>query len=347
MQFIIRILFSGMMVFVPNDSGTQMDVVLLNVPHGQSISDGTGLPHHKPLILVRGGGCTGTCPTQDAEIAAYVFGDKPTAVAKDSLAAAVSGGGAWVMAGADYTLRKAAGAGDLPALDFIEGVRTSIIPTTSDEREDFSWLAKLSEICPTCGFNEEVLGANPPAGLVAARFRLNSGNVFTYSVARIGPNVKPVHFKRLDGTGATSSYSRAIATFIGTDITVTGNSIDLIETNFNGTAGRTMTLTPDSNGKIEIAVLNLPPLVPATASDASGVGKHFERYYEVADTIPAAAARLVPHPGPAPDAPSYDTNVSWSSVHPQSELWSDLLNAIRLNPSRSTYDISLCPPTRP
>jgi hypothetical protein len=345
-EFIVRILFSGMMVFIPNSSGTQVDVVLLNIPHGQAISDGTGLPHHKPLILTQGGSCTGTCPAQDAEIAAYVFADQSTSIAKDSLAAAVTGGGAWVMSGADYTLRKASGAPDLPALTFTEGVRTSIIPTTSAEREDYTWLAKLSEICPTCGLDEDVLGAEPPAGLVAARFRLNTGNVFTYSVARIGTNVTPVHFKRLDGTGSTSSYSQAIATFIGADIEVSGESIDLVETDFDGSAGRTMTLTPDSNGKVEIAVLNLPPLVPALPEDTPGVGKHFERYYDVTQTPPSAAARLVPQPGAAPGAPSY-SQVTWTSVHPQSALWSDLLNAIRLNPARSSYDISLCPPTRP
>ena len=344
MEFIVRILFSGMMAFIPNSNGTQLDVVLLKVDHSHSVSDGTGLPQHKPLILTRAGSCTGTCPTQDAAIASYVFGDKSTSVANDSLASAVSGGGAWVLTGADYTMRKASGAADLPALDFIEGVRTSIIPTTSDEREDFSWLAKASEFCPSCGFNDDVLDPQPPSSLVAARFRLNAGNVFTYSVARIGSDVTPVQFKRLDGSGSASSYSQAIATFIGADITVTGSSIDLVETNFDGSSGRTMTLTPNASGKVEIAVLNLPEIVPATADTTPGIGKHFERYYEVAQTVPSAATRLVPQPGAAPGAPSY-SQVTWTSVHPTSELWSDLLNAIRLNPARSSYDITLCPPS--
>ena len=47
---------------------------------------------------------------------------------------------------------------------------------------------------------------------------LRSGKVFTYSVARIGGNVTPVHFQRLDGTGNASAYSQAIASWVGAEI---------------------------------------------------------------------------------------------------------------------------------
>src|SRR5215213_1321142 len=95
LEFIVRILFSGMMLFIPNSNGTQMDVVLLNVGHGHSISDGTALAYHKPLLITRAGSCSGTCPTSDTAVAAYLFGDKPTSAADDALGNAVSGGGAW------------------------------------------------------------------------------------------------------------------------------------------------------------------------------------------------------------------------------------------------------------
>src|ERR1051325_4611964 len=84
LDFIVRILFTGMIALIPNSDRTQLDIVLLNVGHGQQLSDGTGLPHHKPLVLTRAGNCTGTCPTRDAAIATYVFGDKSTDVAQDT-----------------------------------------------------------------------------------------------------------------------------------------------------------------------------------------------------------------------------------------------------------------------
>src|SRR6185436_5365082 len=134
LDFIVRILFTGMMVFIPNSNGTQLDVVLLNVGHAHAISDGTTLTYHKPLLLARAGGCTGTCPKNDAAIATFVFGDKPTDAAVDALEAALDGGGAWQLTGSDVSVVKGSGDPDLPALDFVEGVRNGIIPTTSGER---------------------------------------------------------------------------------------------------------------------------------------------------------------------------------------------------------------------
>lgn len=345
MEFIVRILFSGMMVFIPSNDGTQLDVVLLNVGHGHQVSDGTGLPHHMPLLLTRAGSCTGSCPQSDGDIAAYAFGDKSTDAALDALETACSGGGAWQLSGSQITLEKGSASDPaLPALDFIDGVRNGIIPTTGAERADYTWLAKLSELCPACGLNDDVLAAEPPSNLVAARFRLTSGDVFTYAIARIGSDVTPVHFKRLDGTGSASSYTQAIASWIGADITVSGESIKIVDTKFEGGTGRSMTLTPDSNDRVEIAVLNLPTLVPGTPGATPGVGKHFQAFYEVAENVPAAAARLVPLPGAAPGAPSY-SQVAWSSIHSPTELWSELLTALRLNVGRSASELALCPPS--
>lgn len=346
LEFIVRILFSGMMVFIPNSDGTQLDVVLLNVGHGHAISDGTGLAHHKPMVLVRAGGCSGTCPRRDAAIAANRFGDLSTAAALDALETAVGGGGAWDISGSQISIAKGSpGDADLPPLSFADGGRDGIIPSTSAERADYTWLAQLSQLCPNCGLNSAVLDSQPPSGLVAARFRLQSGNVFTYSIARIGSDVTPVHFKRLDGTGSAAAYTQAIAGWIGADIAVSGSSIKLVESKFDGSAGRTMTLTPDSNDRVEIAVLSLPAYVPSSPSATPGVGKHFEAFYDVSQNVPAVAARLVPLPGAAPGASSYE-QVSWSSIHPQQALWSDLLNALRLNPGRSQGEIALCPPAR-
>lgn len=352
--FILRILFSGLIAFVPSEDGTELTVLLLNVDHGYHTSDGTSLSHHKPIIIARGGSCSGDCPTDDAEVAQFIFADKTLAVAKSSLQTAVNGGAAWALSGSDLSIVKGSSSDpDLPALALRENVRGAVngvplaIPTTAVERGDFSWVADLKQICPTgCTLNPAVLGTNPPAGLVAARLRLKSGNVFTYSVARIGANVTPVRFQRLDGTGSTSPYSQAVASWVGADIQVGGDSIEIVESKFDGGAGRTMTLSPGTDGKVEMAVLNLPPFVPpsSASNDDPQVGKHFEAYYELSQTPQARETRLVPKAGAASGV-TYP-QVDWATIHPSSELWSDLLNLLRLNHGRSIYDRILCPPVK-
>lgn len=346
-SFVLRILFSGLMAFVPSEDGTEMTVLLLNVDHAYHTSDGAALPAHKPLILARAGNCTGTCPKRDAAIAGFIFNDTASSTAAaDALEAALGNGGGWILSGSDIDVRKG-NANDpaLPALSIVSGQRTAIVPTTSAERRDFSWVANLKQLCAGgCTLNPALLGTNPPAGLIAARFRIKSGNVFTYSVARIGGDVTPVHFKRLDGTGSASSYTQAVASWVGADIEVSGSSIEIAETSFSGGAGRSMRLEPDANGKVEVAVLNLPPFIPPASPDneAPEVGKHFEAYYELLQNPQARETRLVPRAG-APSGTSYP-QVGWQNVHPQSVLWSDLLNDLRLNHGRSMYDRVLCPP---
>lgn len=353
MGFILRILFSGLMVFVPSQDGKQLTVLLLNVDHAHHLSDGTALPSHKALLLARAGNCTGDCTTRDADVASYVFADLAPATALDSLEAAVTGGGAWQLSNSELSVQKTSTEDpDLPELVLKRNVRGTAngqplaIPTTSAEREDFSWVADLSQICPSCSLDPSVHAAQPP-GLVAARLVLRTGDVFTYSVARIGSNVTPVHFNRLDGTGSSSPYSQAVATWVGADIAVSGSSVQIAESKFDSSAQRTMTLSPDTNGKVEVALLNLPPFVPPASpyNNRPQVGKHFEMYYSLAETPPALEARLVPRAGAAAGSPSYP-EVDWQSIHPQTALASDLLNQIRLNAGRSAYDRILCPPTQ-
>jgi len=105
-----------------------------------------------------------------------------------------------------------------------------------------------------------------------------------------------------------------------------------------------MTLTPDANNSMEIAVLNLPPFVPpaSATNDAPQVGKHFEAYYDLLQNPPAKETRLVPLAGAVSGAqvPSVD----WSTIHPQSAVYSPLLNTLRLDIGRAAYDRVLCPP---
>ncbi|HKR62966.1 MAG TPA: hypothetical protein VJZ00_04475 [Thermoanaerobaculia bacterium] len=350
--FILRILFSGLIAFVPSENGQQVDVLLLNVGSHYHMSDGSALAPHKPLLIARAGNCTGDCPKRDEEVATFLFRDQSTTAAKDSLEAAVAGGGAWALSGSELSLAKGSSSDPaLPSLVIRDDTRgtvngqPAIIPTTSSEREDFSWVADLQQVCSECEFDPAILD-DPPPGLIAARLRLHNGTLYTYSVARIGSDVTPVHFKRLDGTGSSSSYSQAVATWVAADVEIEGDSVEIVEDKFDNGTGRIMTLTPDENGKVEVAILNLPPFVPpaSTSNDAPQVGKHFEAYYDLIDTPPDAETRLVPIAGAAGNA-TY-AQVGWADIHPSTALWSDLLNGIRMEIGRDLYDRVLCPPVR-
>jgi hypothetical protein len=353
MNFMLRILFSGLIAFVPSQDGKELTVLLLNVGHSHHSSDGTALGRHTPLLLARGGSCSGDCPTRDANIAQFVFADQASAAALDSLEDAVSGGGAWQLSGSELSLAKGSETDpDLPDLVLQKNVRGTVngdpqsIPTTAAEREDYSWIADMKQLCPTgCGLNQDIFATQPPSGLIAARLRLKNGKVFTRAVARIGDDVTPVHFNRLDGTGSSSTYSQAIATWVGADVEISGDSIEIVEDKFNGGTGRTMTLSPDANGKVEVAVLNLPRFVPpaSSANVLPDVGKHFEMYYELHQTPHAAETRLVPRAGAASGSATYP-QISWSSIHPSTDVYSDLLNKLRLDIGRGPYDRVICPP---
>ncbi|HEY0140175.1 MAG TPA: hypothetical protein VGF48_04710 [Thermoanaerobaculia bacterium] len=347
MSFIVKILFSGLMAFVPNQDGTELTVLLLNVPHAYHTSDGASMEHHNAAVIARAGNCVGDCPQEQA-LANAMFPDKTAAAALAALQSAMGNGAGWQLSASDISVRKATtSAANLPALTIVDNVRSTVngepqsIPNTAAAREDYSWLADMSSVCSGCTLNPALLGNNPPAGLIAARFRIRNGRVSTYSVIRLGSNVAPVTFKRLDGTGSASSYSQALASWVATEIEVTGDAIEIVEDKFDGTAGRSMKLSPDSNGKVELAVLNLPSFEPPASpnNDAPQVGKHFELFYELASNPPAEEARFVPR---AADPAAFPT-VNWQTVHPSSALFSDLLNGLRLNVGRGPYDRLMCP----
>lgn len=347
--FVLRILFSGLMALIPNESGTEVTVLLLNADHYHT-SDGAAMQSHRPVLYARAGNCSGSCVTDDPQISGFTFRGQAQSVAVNSLSNALGNGSAWDIRGADIAARKSAGAAALPPFRRIDDVRATvngqaqIVPTTVNERRDVSWIPRLQQLCGSgCAFDADLLDAVPP-GLVAARFKIDSGDLYTYSLARLGSDVTPVHFQRLDGTGSPSAYVQAITTWIGVDIPVTGSSIDFVETKYDGSAGRSMTLSPDASGKVEVAVVNLPPFVPPASAnnDAPQVGKHFEMYYELLQNPPAAEARLVPRAG-APSGTNYP-QVAWTTVHPSATTSSELLNRLRLEPGRSLYDRTICPP---
>jgi len=348
--FLLKIFFSGLIVFVPSQQGREVTVLLLNVDHDYQVSDGTVVPHHLPLLLARGGSCMGDCPTRDTAIANFLYSDQlPTAV--DSLEQAVAGGGAWALAGSDISIRKGCSRdGAYSALGLRQNVRASIdgqpetIPTSASEREDFSWIPEFRKVCPSgCDLNPAVLGPQPPAGLIAARIHLRGGTLLTYALARNGSNVMPVHFERLDGAGGASPYAQAIATWAEADIHIAGSTFEISEQTFDGLPGRSMSLAPNADGVVELAVLNLPPFAPPPAPGtipSPGPGKHFQAYYDVLLAPPAKEARMVPQPVASADNLPV---VNWDDLHPRQPLFSELLSKLRLDLGRTAYDKTLCP----
>lgn len=344
---ILRIFFSGLMAFVPSKDGKELTVLVVSGSHSMQLADGTAMPLHMPILLARASHCEEPkpCPS-DEKIAKFLFGKSPDRAA-DSLRAAVLGGGAWQLSSSDFSLPGATAPLDVRrnARGRTAEGRPLQVPTTSREREDFSWVPDLTAIAPDSGeIKPELLGEHPPAGLIAARFRLRSGSVITYAMIRVDGKVRPIHFNVAPGA-AQVPYAQAAANWVEAEIHIPGDAVELVETNFQTGAERTIKLRP-VNGVVELAVLNFPPFV-APAPDAKPPlpkrGQHFEVYYDLMTTPPAKGQR------PVPDLPkdmeASDPQAEWAPLHPK-EPWSNLLESLGMNPrgkKKSPYDLTLCP----
>ncbi|HEX8253075.1 MAG TPA: hypothetical protein VF846_08020 [Thermoanaerobaculia bacterium] len=348
-EFILRIFFSGLIAFVPNSDGTEVSVILVNA-HEHTLANGDPLPHHRPMLLARAASCEGTCTTSaQPGIAQFLFANKTATQAETALNQSIMGGGAWELSSSDLTL-----VGPSGPLNITTGVRTrdangvlSLVPTTAAQREDFSWVADMSDLAPaTNGFKTALSLAEAPSGcVVAARLKLKSGKLFTYSLVKIDGKVQPIHFRRPSGSAPEAPYAQAMANWVAAEIRVPGDAVTLVDKNFNDSTNlRTMKLRPQ-NGVVEIAVLNLPPYVtpdPAAVPPSPAPGQHFQAFYNLVKQPPAYTERLVPHQALSPSAA--DPQIDWTAVHPREAMWSDLLEQLGLSPKgKGPYDLAICP----
>jgi hypothetical protein len=344
MDFILRIFFSGMIAFVPSADHKELNVILLNT-HGYELSDGTTLAHHQPMLLARAQSCTGSCNRRDPTIASFLFDDKSDAQAADALEIALGGGAAWQLTGTNISVQKLDSSDGClhPPLWLQDGTREADtrIPANGRELQDFSWVTSLPQAAPSLGaVNPAVLGPEPPPSLVAARLKLRSGKISTFSLVRSGDKVMPVHFRPL-GSSENGPYTQAVANWVVAEIRVPGDAVELVSQNFSDAASRTMRLTP-VDGVVEVAVLNIPPVeIPAAGEvlPTPTPGKHFEEYYQLAQTPPAM--RPVPYAGT-----DNEPEVGWSVLDPNGVLRSELLTRLRIDPGRGIYDRTLCPMAR-
>lgn len=352
MEFILRIFFSGLIAFVPSTDGKELTVLLVNAPHGYEMADGSTLAHHKPLLLARAAHCEGTCTTGDhAGIAKFMFSSKTEQQAVTALNGALQGGGAWQLADSELSFGGAEG-----PLTLLTGVRTrtengtlQLVPATPAEREDFTWVTDLSELAPgTEGFQSALTGGTP-GNLVAARLKLRSGKVMTYSLVKIDGKARPVHFRKPSGEAPEAPYAQAVANWVRADIAIKGDFVEVVEQGFGDPARRrAMKLRPIDGKGVELALVNFPPFA-APAADAEAPspqpGQHFQVFYELVKTPPALAERLVPHQALSPSAS--DPQVDWASLHPRDVMWSDLLEQLGMSPRAKTpYELALCPMVR-
>lgn len=351
MDFVLRIFFSGLVSFIPSSDGKELTVILVNTPHAYELADGTPLSHHKPLLLARAGSCTGTCRTDDYEsIARFLYARKTTSEALTALDTAILSGGAWQLSGSDLSLN-----GPTEPLAIRTGVRGSEngvlhrVPLTPEEREDFSWVADFSELAPaTEGFDAALTGSGNPGDLVAARLKLRSGKVITYSLIKVDGKAKPVHFRKPSGEGAEAPYAQALANWVEVTMNISGGSVEIADQSFTEPARRRSMKLGPQNGVVELALLNLPPYVtpdPDAPAATPQPGQHFQIYYDLAKTPPAQPERLVPHPPLSPSAS--DPQTDWAMLHPADGRWSNLLHNLGLNPrGKGPYEVAFCPITQ-
>jgi len=345
-EIILRIFFSGLMAFVPSKDGKELTVLVVSAPHGARLADGNELTHHTPILLVRAGKCEpAPCPARDPKIGKFLFGGPTAERAGASLARAVSGGGAWLLGSSDLSLPGATAELEISATrKSTASGAPDVVPHTPKEREDFSWVPRLSAIAPGIGrIKPELLGDHPPASLIAARLRLRSGRVITYSVIPVDKKVRPIRFNTAPGA-PDAPFTQALANWVEAEVRIQGDAVELVDTNFETGAQRTFKFAPQNN-LVEMAILNFPPLVhlaPDVSRPVPKRGQHFEVYYDLVTNPPAPGQRPVPEVG---DMKPSDPQVDWIPLH-SNEPVSPLLDALSMSPRgkrKSPYDITLCP----
>jgi hypothetical protein len=180
--------------------------------------------------------------------------------------------------------------------------------------------------------------STPPAGRIAARLRLRSGEVWTQHLIKLGGEILPLRFQTLDGKAAETGYSQALADVVMVEIQIPAAEIEFEASRFECGKKRTIRLAPE-NGVIEIAVLNLPTshFNPHSAMGSSGdlpePGKHFELYYELAKNKPVTR----PVPFPVSSVPATPAG------YQDEQLGSKLLDGIRFGQNHGIYERIFCP----
>ncbi|MFL6244792.1 MAG: hypothetical protein ACJ74H_02115 [Thermoanaerobaculia bacterium] len=336
MSFILRIFFSGLIAFVPSEDGKRVTVFLLDASHAQHATAGGAVPEHRAVLVARAGACDGLCSRAGAGIAQFLYPDYSTAAAVESLQRAAHNGVVWPLAGSDLHVNMPE---DGVKLAHTRTANGKSAPDSAIERADFRWVPNLKEIDPSIGSLDPALfGKNPPEELIVARLELTSGEIFTRSVIQVGGKVMPIVFQA-DAT-EPPRYMRAAASWVEAEIKIPGRSLTINEETFAGAPSRTVTLAPESNGVLELAVLNISRPVLPVANTTPQPGTHFTRYWDLAAKPPAATERPIPR---VTTERRRESLKAWDPMHPATGREASVLLSEIFRGSRGPYDQILCP----
>ena len=324
MSFILRIFFSGLIVFIPNTNGKQVTVLLLSSAH------------HMPVLLARAAACNGDCPAPDVPTSEFLFPDSTGTAAVDSVKNALGGGSAWPLDASNLAFGIP---DDGTRLVHSASTGRKSVPDNPAELADFDWVANLQQIDPGIGpIDPAVFGAHPPEDLVVARLVLTSGQISTYSVAQINGKVSPVDFRPLANDGK-QHYSRAAATWVEAEIRVPGTELEITESTFDGKGKRSMSLSP-IDGVVDVAVLNTARPLRPLKGHTPEPGAHFDAFWNLAQHPPAAGQRAIPQ---VPRARVATRELAVLQLDGSRPKTSPLIKEIFFHDGRDPYDQLLCP----
>ena len=330
MGFILRIFFSGLIAFVPSEDGKEVTVFLIDAQQAHHGSALAGVPEHKAVLIARAAACDGVCTRTNSSVSSFLYPEEVARTAAvDALSLAVDQGMVWQLAGSDLSF-------NMPR-DGVKIAHTAMpgksVPDTEAERTDFGWVAKLKTIDPNLGALDPALFSDhPPEGLIVARLKLTSGALSTYSMVQVKGEVMPIDFR--PAGSVKPNYLRAVASWVEAEIHVPDDSLEVVETRFGPGTPRTVSLKP-SNGRIDVAILNVSRTTSRARTQTPMPGLHFARFWDLAVHPLASCAR------PIPQVPTTEVeHRNYAALH--SDRQSELLE--RLFPDgRGPYDQILCP----
>jgi hypothetical protein len=287
-MFTLRLIFYGLIAFVPDSSGQGMLAIMPNTA-GMVASDGCPLPEHQQVFILREGTCASSncgdgkifpvAPQHRFEIEpAYTI---PWWEIKDLA----------TMAG-----------GEQPAL-----------PDSALETRDVGWIPLLPTVAPGAGGFPAVCVPWPEYCPIQAMFRLHHG---TTSVCHLVHTRKedPVHafrFKPLVGSASSRPVVQALADAVLVEIPVLGDEVVITATPFDWSGTIQHKLHPDATGRVTLIAANFgaPHMVKAGGSgaggepltsggercDATSPARHFEAFYALSEGSFPNESRRVPH----------------------------------------------------
>ena len=303
-MFYLVLIFSGAIGFVPvTENGQQLFYALF--VEGRTpimVSDQSVLPSHFPMVSVDNSVVASssehssilTDPVNGRETRIWFLDNEHIdvelpATTQASARLPIS----FVQAGETPSLTR-----PFPCLEGVDGV-------------NLGWLPQMTELSSTGGeINPSYLAATAPAGLLAARMKIDTGKVGAIKLG-LGSKTDVFDFKSLVSPGSTSSFSRAVPGAVQVVIEVPGCKVALKAREIDGTTetGRLNIEVKDcdklpSPSRVEVNFTNIPleDLVTdgklfrkPVEHDHLKVDKHFELFYDLLRTPPPRNSRPVPH----------------------------------------------------